>query len=344
MAVSVPAATLTIAKASALVAPLMAVNPLGVALENGNHNYRHFCPPLASVMPIWSSGLSRDSGWMFAILPSADGLRYEVQHRILPAFTGGTVTVQAWENLGTDPTVGWVSVYGPTATAATTAGVWLTHTHAASFNASARMMRVAYTAAGGNYLPGHILVRPNANPAAVPFVAPFGITASGFRVWDTALLSFVGGPVNTEMVDRCRRNNISILRDRRQNVLSLVQEDGIGGQPRHVAPSASQALTDWVQVGHGVIVVPWQTKFTLDLRVLATVSGGATTSDRVRVAFRDQGAVDFAATGLMVSGSIALQGSGGADSQVVFDVGVRRGDAATTTRLNSVMAFWRPGD
>lgn len=345
MAVTIPA-TLQIADQHTFLVPAMAVNPLGDALENGNHLYRYFRPPLVSAMPLWEPTQNRNSSWTFGIYPSADALRYTFEHRVLPAFTLGAapLTVEVLQNTGTDPAAGWASIYGPTATAGMTNGVWLTHAHTAIVSASARMLRVQYTAAGGNYLPGHILAYPDPNPASAPLAAPYGITSSGFRVWEDSLLVAAGGPVNTEMVDRCRRNAVAVLRDRYQNVLSLLQEDGVSAQPRHQAPSAALAATDWVLVGKGRAFIPWQSAYTLYLRVLASVSGGATTANRVRVSIAGGVSADFNATGLLVDGTLALTGDGGAGNSEDFEIRVRRGDAATTTRLHSVMAFWRPGD
>lgn len=344
MAVLAPAAALVVTKKSAFMVPYMAANPLGVALENGNHLYRHFCPPLVDALPMLAAGLSRATSWTFGVLASADGLRYEFQHRFLPYFTNATpLAVQVWENTGTDPTVGWASIYGPTTTAASVAGTPQTHTHTAVISSGARMLRVAYTAPAGVYQPWQILVRPDANPAAVPFVGPFGITASGFRVWDSALLSAAGGPVNTEMVDRCRRNAVSVLTDRRQNVLAFLQEDGVSGTAKHVAPSTSQAATDWVLVGKGKAFIPWQSGYTLEVRVLASVSGGATTADRVQVSVAGGLSALYAATGQLVSGTFNGLGDSLAGNSEDFEIRVRRGDAATTTSLHSVMGFWRPG-
>tara|TARA_R110000868_G_scaffold94111_4_gene259955 strand:+ start:1474 stop:2514 length:1041 start_codon:yes stop_codon:yes gene_type:complete len=345
MAVLAPAAALVVTKKSAFMVPAMAANPLGVALENTNHLYRHFCPPLVDALPMLASGLSRATSWTFGVMPSADGLRYEFQHRFLPSFASATpLAVQVWTNTGTDPAVGWASIYGPTTTAASVSGVPQTHTHTAVVGASARMMRVQYTAPAGVYQPWHILVRPDANPAAVPFVAPFGITSSGFRVWDSALLSATGGPVNTEMVDRCRRNSIAVLTDRRQNVMALLQEDGVSGTAKHVAPSTSLAATDWVLVGKARAFIPWQSGYTLQLRVLASVSGGATTANRVQVSVSGGASAPlFAASGQLISGTLTLQGDSQAGNSEDFEIRVRRGDAATTTRLHSVMAFWQPG-
>jgi hypothetical protein len=308
-------------------------DPLHTALTNTNYLYLHHTPALVSVCPIGSVA-NRTRAYVVPVIPSVDTMRYTVEHRILPGFNG-TATVQVeWATVLAGP---WTSIYGATATAAMTTGTWFLHSHTIALPASARLLRFTYSVWGGAGRVGHILVRPAPSSAAVPFVGPYGTTSSGFRVYDDSLLNGAAGqPVTTEMLDRCRRNTVKILRDRWQMAFSLVQDDGVTHAVAYTAPAGAGGGD--LQLGHTAFCTPALagTKGTLAIRVLATVSGGAT-ADLILVSIGNA-TLTFAADGLVNSADCIIYGTLNEVRVRVANTGVN------TTSLHACVAFWRPGN
>jgi hypothetical protein len=348
VAVVFPAA-LSIVKAEAFMAPAMS-GPLAAALLNANAIYRAHRPALVSFCPMMAPGHARDVSFTAGCVPSADSIRYRVVHVLLPAFNGN-VTVQVESGLGDGPTV-WTGLYGPAAQACV-ANTWLVLAHNVLIAAGEDRLRFSYTAPGGAFLMSHVLVYPDVDPAALPT----GQQPSGFWPADDALLSAVaGGPVHTEMLDRCWRNAIAVLRDRWQCAGSFVQDDGQYGAARHVAPLPTVATGAWSLVGKARLCLPFQSSAPVggvDMRpalrvaVLADVSAGATNA-RVRVVARGadgkSSEVQLGATGAMVvSSDLRAEVDGSADAGVDLEWHVRA-DAGQTVSLRSAMVHWRPGD
>ena len=337
MAVTPPAA-LVITPASSLILPPVDADPLDDALLNTNWLYLQHKPALVSVCPITVSGRGTNVFWI-PIVPSADALQYAFLHRFLPGAAwpgGGTVTIQVeW---AATLAGAWTSIYGPTATAAMVASTWVGTLHVATIPAAARILRVTYSVWAADGRVSHILAWPSADSAAVPFVAPWGQTASGFRVYDDALL-YAGGaagqPVNTEMLDRCRRNSAKVLRDRWQMAFSLVQDDTTSAV-KYIAPSA--ALDGDMEIGHSRFIVPALKgkSGTLVVYAIATVSGGAT-ADLVKVTIGNVIA-KLTADGVCNHATMAIAGDVNEVSVRVAHVGVN------TTSLHSVVGLWLPDD
>lgn len=342
--------SLAIAKLAALLAPPMAAAPVQVALENSNSLYLVHQPPLLSFCPMHTPAAARDCSFTVGCRPSVDGLRYQFAHQVLPGWNGN-ITIQVDSGRG-DPTA-WTTIYGPAAVAVVN-GVWLDHRHAGVVAATEDRIRVIYTGVGGQVLISHVLAYPDPDPAAVPVAAPHGQQVSGFWPADTALLAS-GGPVHTEMLDRCYRNAVAVLTDRYQAVASLVQEDGVFGAPRWVAPFPTVAVGDWALIGKVKGLLPYQQGGSLggvDLRprlrvdCLAKVTAG-TTSQRVKVVARGangkQSQVLLNATDTMqVSTSLVAELAGGPDAAVDLEI-YARAAAGQQVRVYSVAVSWQPG-
>lgn len=340
MAITIPTELQITPKGSMLV-PGIDVDPIGKALENTNYLYGiGHTPALASVMPIRSSGLTRDSSWTFAVLPSVDGLRYRFEHRIYSA-ANGNVSIKVESGRGDGPT-SWTTIYATTAHAMT-ANAWTTVTHNGTIGSTEDRLRVTYTGAPGAYLPGHILVYPYPDTTLKPFASTWTVT-SGFRAYDDGLLDggATGRPVTTEMLDRCARNAIKVLRDRYQNTLSCVQEDGVVANPKHSAPSTASSAEGWVTVGRARGQLPGQKAAQMQIRAYGTVTGGST-AERIRVGIVGGPSVLLAADGTMKSTTLSVGGDGTLGQMLDWEVAIRA-TSGNTTRLMSVMAFWRPGD
>lgn len=348
-------AALAITKMQALLAPNMAAEPLATALANANSLYALHQPALVSFCPIHDTTTGRDVSFTVGCRPSADGLRYAFAHQLLPGWTGN-VTVRVYSGRGDGPTT-WTTIYGPTNVAVTN-GVWKDHRHHGVIAATEDRLRIVYTGVGGTFLVSHVLAYPDPDPAVAPMVAPWGQQPSGFWPADDALLA-TGGPVHTELLDRCLRNSVAVLRDRYQAVGSFVQDDGVLQQPRWVAPFGTEAVGDWALVGKARAMLPYQSGAPVggnDLRpalrvdVLAGVSAGTTTS-RVRVVARGigqlagkQAEVLANATGAMVVNTTGLlvDVDGTADAGVDLEFYVRAA-AGQTVKLYSALVSWRPG-
>ena len=343
--------TLAIQKQQQLLAPPMAAAPVAVALENANSLYRVHQPALLSFCPIHTPAIARDCSFTVGCRPSEDGLRYQFAHQVLPGWTGN-VTIQVDSGRG-DPTA-WTTIYGPAAVAVVN-GVWLDHRHTGVIGAAEDRIRVIYTSVAGNVLVSHVLAYPDPDPALVPIAAPYGVQPSGFSPADTALLAMLDGPVHTEMIDRCYRNAVAVLVDRYHAVASLVQENGLYGQPRHRAPFATVAVGDWALIGKTKGLLPYQQGGTLggvDLRprlrvdCLAKVTAG-TTSQRVKVVARGAGGkesqVQLDATDTMqVSTDLLAEVDGAPGAGVDLEFYVRAA-AGQQVKVYSVMVSWQPG-
>jgi hypothetical protein len=342
--------TLAIQKQQQLLAPPMAAAPVAVALENANSLYRVHQPALLSFCPIHTPAIARDCSFTVGCRPSQDGLRYQFAHQVLPGWTGN-VTIQVDSGRG-DPTA-WTTIYGPAAVAVVN-GVWLDHRHTGVIGAAEDRIRVIYTSVAGNVLVSHVLAYPDPDPTAVPIAAPYGKQVSGFWPADTALLA-AGGPVHTEMVDRCYRNAVAVLTDRLQAVGSLVQEDHQLNAPRLIAPFGTEPVEGWALIGKTRGLLPYQQGAPMggvdlrpNLRVdcLAKVTAG-TTSQRVKVVARGAGGkesqvqLDATDTMQVSTGLLAeVDGAPGAGVDLEFYV---RAAAGQQVKVYSVMVSWQPG-
>ena len=344
---------LTITKLTQLLAPSMTSEPLLTALVNANSLFRTHQPPLVSFAPVHDKTAARARQFTQSIVPSQDALRYQVLHLMLPEYTGN-VTVQVEEGRGDAPTV-WNTLYGPQLVA-TVNGVWLAHQHTVPAIAIDQdRLRFTYTPTG-TLLASHVLVWPDPDPAAAPIVAPYTQKLSGFWPADDALLNLASGPIHTEMLDRCLRNSIAVLRDRWQVVGSFVQED-VGATARYVAPFATVEAGKWALVGKARALLPYQLAAALgsnDMRpvlraaAVGTVTAG-TTAARLRVVARSasgkESTATFNATGTMqvASSSLKVDLDGSADAGFDLEFYVRC-DAGQTVSFRNAVVHWRPGD
>lgn len=333
MAITVPT-ELVIVPGAALVQPPMAANPLDTILKNSNHLYRYFRPPLVSFVPI-DGVASRDRSYVVPVVPSADGLSYTFQHRILPATTG-SVDIKVEGNSGVDPSSGWSTLYGPASSGSLTGGAWATVAHSATLAPTVTMLRISYLGAGADLTIGHVLAFP------APSSVASGVKPSGFIPYDDGLLSVSGAPVTTEMVNRMRTNALAVLRDRRQVVASLVQQYDTSAPWSNGYAAPSVAVADQpMRIGKSVATLPGQTRAGLTLYAVANVSGGAT-ADLIEVLLGSV-SVRLGATGLLVSESVTVDLPGGAAATLPVEVRTHH-TTGHSCYLQSLVILWRPGD
>lgn len=342
---------LVITKMAKFMAVQMAQEPLKTALENSNALYRAHKPPLVAFAPIVASTHARDVSFTVGCVPSVDGLRYQVLHLVLPAYTGN-LTFKVESGRG-DPTA-WTLLAGPTVQP-TVVGTWIAYQHTVTIANTEDRLRFSYTAPGGVFLVSQVLVWPDPDPALAPLVAPYSQRPSGFWPADDSLLGVAGAPVHTEMLDRCLRNSVAVLRDRWQAVASFVQDDGQYGGVRHQAPFGTVPAGQWALVGKCRAVLPYQLSAAMGgndmrpvLKVMAKgwVSAGAT-ADRIRVIARGpagkEDQVLLACDATMQVSTVKAELDGSADAGVDFEFYVRA-NAGQQVNLSSAVVLWRPGD
>lgn len=316
--------------AGGLIVPAMAATPLQTALENVNYLWKWHRPPLVDVCPT-TPGTAGRGTFVHPIIPSADGLRYSFQVRAMPTNNGtATITVDyctAYSGGGT----AWTNLY--TVNPAITAATLLTDTRTNYvIPATAVALRFDVQVSAGTVRIDHFLVYPT------PDAPTAGIQPSGYIPWDNGLLqSVAGAAVNTEYLNRAKLSVLNLLRDRRQQAVSFLQEET--GTP-HVV----QTKTTWRSFPRVRAYFPFQgPSASLAIRALVDVTAGST-SGLVRV--RQVGGTGepavFDATGAITSDTLAvdLQGTGlmrHADLEVSL-----LATAGNTTRLRSISGYWRP--
>lgn len=340
--------SLTIKQMAQLLAPSMLAEPLATMLANANSLYRVHQPALVSFCPMTTADVS-PTGFVIGCVPSVDGIRYKFRHQILPN-TNGFLTIEIESGHGDGPTT-WTTICAPTAVT-TVAATWLDHEHYGVIAAGEDRLRFTYSASSGVYFVSHVLAQPDPDPAEVPLVAPWGQQPSGFWPADDGLLLLTGGPVHTEMLDRCLRNSVAVLRDRYQALGAVVQQDDRYAPPRWAAPFGTEAVGAWALVGKARAFMPYQSgepdvRPVLRVDCLASVTAG-TTANRVQVIARGtkgkESAVQLDATGAMVvNTALRAELDGTANAAIDLEFYVR---AATgqQVKLNSCAVSWRPGD
>jgi hypothetical protein len=284
-------------------------------------------------------GLTRTSDYHIPIVPSADGLRYTLEHRFVCSAATQTVNVSVdyTTNYAGGGTV-WVNIYAQNVTSDGTGGNLTTAVHAdKTIPANAVALRVTYTApAAGTRTDHHLLVYPS------PPDATTGLQASGFVPFDdTLMVSGEQAAVHTEWVNRCKSSAVALLQDRRQCALAFVQE---------YRTTPRMTLTDkqvFRAVTHGRVWFPFQKTDALSLRVvvIAAVSAGAT-ADLVRV--RQVGPTGAASKTFDADGNdnaetlVCVVEGANELCHVDLEVAIKT-TAGNTTRPFAVVAFWQPG-
>jgi hypothetical protein len=221
--------------------------------------------------------------------------------------------------------------------------VWETNSQTGIIPADARLLRVEMTGIGGNIYPSGFTAHPSPDSAAVPFVAPYGETPSGFRVFDDGLLTLAGAPINTECLDRTLHNTRAVVRDRQQAVFSFVQDDGTAQNPRFSAPPASTISTGLsALLGCVQCFIPHNGETWIDVRSLGTVSAYSST-DRIRVtsshaagAYDDTTLLDASTT--FDTARLRVVGP----NPIIEVYGIAT--TGNTVSPFAVVGLWRPGD
>jgi len=336
MTITTPSAPVVVTEADLLL-PAADADPLQTILENANHAWAHYAPPLLVGVYTVESGLTRNAVFQVPIVPSSDGLTYRFEHHALTGTGTGNlgVTVEEW-------TGSWSTIH-TTTTIAAAASSWVEYRHTATISASATKLRMTYTRAGSDpYTPHSVTIYPE------PGNATTGTQSSGFEAFDDGLLAATGAPITTEHVNRAATNMHALMRDRRQCVAAFIQEDdSTPSNVLHDVGNATHATAADVRVlyGRAVATLPYQTEAAIDVYCIAT-HDHTSASNVVRFGQANGGEVAFNADGTIESDTLTLYldraGALDAGAELVLQGSIPA--AAQTTYIHAVVAYWRPGD
>jgi len=321
--------------------PAMAQEPLLVALKNCNYLMQWHRPPLVTHCYTADDALTRTSIYIVPVIPSADSLRYNFEHRFVCSSGSQSVTVTVDETATyAGGATTWSNIYSQAVTSDATGGDLTTHTKTLQAIASTTTaLRVTYTApAAGSRNDHHLLVYP------APGTTVAGLlTGSGATPFDDGLLAHADkGAVHTEWINRCKVTASAVLRDRKQCALSFLQDETnqtyqhslLGADTFYPLPTARVWLPNQGPV------------CTVDLRVLASVDGGVS-SDLIRV--RQAGgvpgaaSVTFDALNAVESAQLALTMQGdGLMRYADVEIAVAH-TAGNKTRIKAVTGYYTPG-
>ncbi len=281
---------------------------------------------------------------VYPISPSLDNLRHNFEIRLVPSDTSTCQIVVDYTTSYTGGGTTWVNVYS--VNPATTASSLLTRVDTnLTIPSDAVALRFDFQAAAGTIDPQHILVYP------APADAAPGIKSSGFIPFDSGMLTTTGAPIHTELINRCKRSAVALLRDRQQQVISFLQKES--GTPWTDCPSdksiiqAAAVYQTFQDLPAVRVFFPFQgPDITINLLVLADVSAGATQGlIRVRqLEVPNANAAILDASGSIESATLLLhlQGNG---LERYADISIAaKTTAGNHTRLRAISAYWRPGE
>ena len=319
------------------VSPAADEDPLDAINENANWLWSKFQPPLVNV--VYTVDPSKDVASVFQIpiLPSADGIAYTFRHKVraevfVPPAQPLWIIVEVWTGAA------WTTIETTGFTIAATDGTVVTYTHADAIAAAASILRVTYNRnASSTYYPESLLVYPD--PGAVTT----GKKASGVWPFDDGLLTSAGAGLNVEHHNRPIRNAHALLTDRAQMVMAFVQEDATGS-PRFSKGNAPIVNGEWARIGHAVATFPGQRDPQLEVRVLASVTGGAPAGLIMVRQVATGNAILLTAAGTVASGDLDLDlaNPGTDNAHAVLELWITN-TAGNATTLHAAVAFWRKG-
>ncbi len=352
MAIVTPGTDLVITPAEDLIFQPVALSPLSVALTNANWLYLYHRPPLVSVAPQQPSAMTRTAIIVVPCIPSADsvaGTRYDF-HTVVLTSNNANITVAveyctSYTGLpGSGAPTAWTNIF--TQVTAATASVVLTQAKLSqAVPTTAVALRYSVSVSAGSFELHHMLAVP------APTTVPTGLQNSGFIGYDDGLFGTVtNAPVHAELLNRCRRSSIAVLRDRRQMVLSLcadeVQANCLITEDNKTSLAAFPSVVLWF---------PWQGEF-LDVTVyaLATVDAGTsmgllTVSQVPAGDVQDVATVTLDASGTdgsggIKSGTLRLRLSGEGLMRWARVAVSMKTTSANAIYLHSLVALWQPGD
>jgi len=325
-----------ISGSSQLWLPAMAQEPLKTALENLNYLMQWHRPPLVSWCYTNHEALTRSSTYIVPVMPSVDGLRYNLEHRFVCSNAAQSVTVTVDETAtyaGSTGGTTWSNLYSQVVVSSSTAGGLTTHEKTAQpINTTTTALRITLGAPGaGDRTDHHLLCYP------APDAPSAGIKTSGATPFDDGLITHPDlAPLHTEWLNRCKKTAVAVLTDRKQMCLSFGQDET--NQPyQWSTKSTFQALPA------ARIWLPNQgPTCTIDLRVLGTVAAGVATG---LIEVRQVGGktATFNASGSIESGTLELKMKGeGLMTYADVEVAVSR-TPGNTTKLLAISGYYTPG-
>ena len=336
MAIAATPATLDVLPEQGYILRAADAAPLSDIMANMHHIWAYYSPPLVACVYTCEALSARQYRFEIPIIPSVDGLTYTFRHIVTtgPGAVALAIKVEeysaaAWNTLESA---------APAAGASTS----VSYTHNDVIPATSTALRVTIDRGAGTCTPQSLLVY------RAPVAVATGIKASGFIPYDPGLLGAVGAPINTELLNRPWRSAMALLRDRRQCVLSFVQDDytdpggGAGLNVLYPLTTSVQEDDEWIRIGYAVATIPWQTTASIRIQALANVSA-APTADIVRVSQVGGDSVTLDASGSYETKTLAVTADGSLTASVTFEIAAKRTSAGRSTFVHAVIGSWQPG-
>jgi hypothetical protein len=330
-----------------LILPAMSSEPLQTALLNTNWLYVYRWAPLVTVCPSEPTAMARTAVVVVPVRPSVDGLRYDFHvEAVCSADTNLTVVVEETDNYTGLPTSGsptaWTAIF--TTVSAETAGARAAQiTTGQTIAADTVALRFTVSVAAGTFELHHLLAFPH------PATIAAGSAASGFVPYDDGILTTAGGPVHTELLDRCAYSTAAILRDRWEMAASLCQDEAQAN-----VDLVATNRTEWAVWPVQRVWLPGQSgPVKLRVRSLISISAGAG-ADLVRLAQVPDPAgvaipppqsvtLDGSTAGMVDTATLTVYPQGDGLLRYVDLQPAIRTTAANTTYLHALVAFFEPG-
>lgn len=252
--------------------------PLHTLLRRCNWHYATHRPPLRNSTP--HSDVASSQRYIMPVEPSADGLEYQV---LLMAWTSLATTLTTVVEYATGSSSGsWTAVTGSPSMAVVMMGDNEVAAFDVTIPASAEFLRVTCSVLLGTVQVQNVLVMPKILTSIAA-----GVKGCGFVPYDDTHLTSTGAAIHTEYINRGAANFRAVQADRRQDLLTYLQEVTA---PKHTWRPAG-SLTSYL-AAYGVAGLPGQqtTTVTVRLRASDTGSGGTVTIGQI-----NGDAVSFAA-------------------------------------------------
>lgn len=335
MAFTTPAG-ISVVKQQDLLLPAISQFPLRKALQNLNYLYTYHSPPMLSVAYCSDAASTRAAIYHLPCMPSADGLRYVFEHRIVcsAAAQNITITVEYCVAYAGGATV-WAAAYTQAIVTGGAGALTTSVSAATTLPANAVALRVQYSApAVGTRTDHHLLVYASTNTVLA------GVKSSGFIPFDTGALSSAEKfAIHEEYLNRCKTSSAAVMKDRKQCAFAFVQE--YTAAPHFICSDAIYGSLGYPLPLSRAWLPHAKSGVTIDVKAIGVVSGG-TTAGLITLGQKGQQKVSLAADGALNSATLTLYPEG-TNGDAYADLALRvRNTSGNQLRVFAVVAFWTP--
>ena len=232
-------------------------------LRNVNALYATHRPPIFNAAPDDDKVVSSQE-YVAPIVPSADGLSYDVAVEHVLENTSEVCGIELWEGDASEVYGGSLGTWNSAVAATTTRPEQTIVT--VTIAATTRFLKIRVTNNNGN---GVRLAALTVRPSSIWWIDPDGPLPSGAALFNEAAFDRFDGPaVHTELFNRAWEATRLILRDRRQAVGAYFQAEALRFALAGNAQNANSPRILW-----GRPVLRGQTGATLAIKLSAKVTG-----------------------------------------------------------------------